>query len=174
MSSNMFARAMLPASDSDPLLQSPCQTASYHHSTIETSSSLNGCRNTPSCTRLQTSSFCRFLIETEPFRSVYRPCTVTPDLSAISLIVHSSQTPMEAHNFTNPFFSETAFYNRIVLGALLPDQAWRPLPHFFQTWLRNYIGGTLLYFISGFLWCFYIYYWKKNVYLPKGLAFIIS
>nr|DAD35403.1 TPA_asm: hypothetical protein HUJ06_006043 [Nelumbo nucifera] len=65
------------------------------------------------------------------------------------------------------FVDETNFYNRIVLGSFLPENLWKPLPHFLQTWIRNYIGATAIYFISGFLWCFYIYYWKRNVYLPK-------
>ncbi|KAH0881693.1 hypothetical protein HID58_069087 [Brassica napus] len=65
------------------------------------------------------------------------------------------------------FVEETSFYNRIVLSHLLPSNLWDPLPHFLQTWLRNYLAGTLLYFISGFLWCFYIYYLKLNVYLPR-------
>ncbi|RID81287.1 hypothetical protein BRARA_A03878 [Brassica rapa] len=65
------------------------------------------------------------------------------------------------------FVDETSFYNWIVLSHLLPSTLWDPLPHFLQTWLRNYLAGTLLYFISGFLWCFYIYYLKLNVYLPK-------
>ena len=29
----------------------------------------------------------------------------------------------------------------------------------------------MTYLISGFLWCFYIYYWKRNVYVPKGSFF---
>ncbi|KAJ9147338.1 hypothetical protein P3X46_029512 [Hevea brasiliensis] len=65
------------------------------------------------------------------------------------------------------FLDETSLYNDIVLGHLLPSSWWVSLPRFFQTWLRNYIAGTLLYFISGFLWCFYIYYLKRNLYLPK-------
>lgn len=69
------------------------------------------------------------------------------------------------------FVAETSFYNRIVLGGLLPERLWTPLPHFVQGWLRNYIAGTLLYFISGFLWCFYIYYLKRSVYIPKGTIF---
>ncbi|KAL6960976.1 Delta(7)-sterol 5(6)-desaturase [Sarracenia purpurea var. burkii] len=64
------------------------------------------------------------------------------------------------------FAEETSFYNGVVLGSFLPSRLWDPLPHFFQTWLRNYIGGTLIYLLSGFLWCFYIYYLKRNVYLP--------
>lgn len=70
-------------------------------------------------------------------------------------------------SYLNLFIQETAFYNRIVLGTLLPDIAWNPLPHFFQTWLRNYIGGTVLYFLSASLWCLYIYHIKRSVYVPK-------
>lgn len=72
------------------------------------------------------------------------------------------------------FLDETSLYNDIVLGHLLPSSWWVSLPRFIQTWLRNYIAGTLLYFISGFLWCFYIYYLKRNVYLPKGMRYFIQ
>ncbi|KAK7381066.1 hypothetical protein VNO78_33590 [Psophocarpus tetragonolobus] len=65
------------------------------------------------------------------------------------------------------FWEDTDLYNRIVLGTLLPHSVWAPLPHFLQTWLRNYLGGVLLYLFSGLLWCFCIYYWKRNVYVPK-------
>ncbi|KAB1671239.1 hypothetical protein ERO13_A07G072300v2 [Gossypium hirsutum] len=69
--------------------------------------------------------------------------------------------------YLQQFLDETTWYNHIVLGYLLPTNLWYPLPHFLQTWLRNYLAGTLLYLISGFLWCFYIYYLKRNVYVPK-------
>ena len=72
------------------------------------------------------------------------------------------------NEFLTHFVEETTFYNRIILSHLLPASLWEPLPHFLQTWLRNYLAGNLLYFISGFLWCFYIYYLKLNVYFPKG------
>nr|GLL19268.1 delta(7)-sterol-C5(6)-desaturase-like [Ipomoea trifida] len=67
------------------------------------------------------------------------------------------------------FVEETSFYNRVVLGAFLPENVWGPggLPHFLQGWLRCYIGGTLLYLLSGVLWCFYIYYFKRHLYFPK-------
>ncbi|KAI7986890.1 hypothetical protein LOK49_LG14G00174 [Camellia lanceoleosa] len=64
------------------------------------------------------------------------------------------------------FVEETSLYNRAVLGAFLPSNVWEPVPHFFQTWLRNYIGVILMYFVSGFLWCFCIYYLIK-AYFPK-------
>ncbi|KAL3527033.1 hypothetical protein ACH5RR_011689 [Cinchona calisaya] len=74
---------------------------------------------------------------------------------------------MMDHDYLKLFVEETSFYNNIVLGSLLPERLWSPLPHFFRGWLRNYVGGVLVYFISGFLWCLYIYYLKCNVYFPK-------
>ena len=78
---------------------------------------------------------------------------------------------MDGHGdaYLQQFMDETTFYNRIVLGSFLPMKLWDPLPHFIQTWVRNYIGGTLVYLLSGFLWCFYIYYLKRNVFVPKGI-----
>ncbi|RZS06593.1 hypothetical protein BHM03_00037279 [Ensete ventricosum] len=66
---------------------------------------------------------------------------------------------------------ETDWYNGIVLDAVVPGGAWKRLPRPLQSWLRNYIGVTALYLVSGFLWCFYIYYLKRNVYVPKDDAF---
>uniref|UniRef100_A0A6M2EB01 Fatty acid hydroxylase domain-containing protein n=1 Tax=Populus davidiana TaxID=266767 RepID=A0A6M2EB01_9ROSI len=74
---------------------------------------------------------------------------------------------MEGDKYWQQFLDETAMFNNIVLRHLLPSSWWVTLPHFLQTWLRNFVGGTLLYFISGLLWCFYIYYLKRNVYVPK-------
>ncbi|XP_028085942.1 delta(7)-sterol-C5(6)-desaturase 1-like [Camellia sinensis] len=73
---------------------------------------------------------------------------------------------MEDYGWRLLFVEETSLYNRAVLGAFLPSNVWEPVPHFFQTWLRNYIGVILMYFVSGFLWCFCIYYLIK-VYHPK-------
>ncbi|RZR88583.1 hypothetical protein BHM03_00016204 [Ensete ventricosum] len=67
--------------------------------------------------------------------------------------------------YLHQFVEETDWYNGIVLDGLLPGVAWRRLPRPLQSWLRNYIGATALYFVSGFLWCFYIYYLKRNVYI---------
>jgi lathosterol oxidase len=70
------------------------------------------------------------------------------------------------------FVAETEWYNEVVLSVVAPGNWWRELPHPVQSWMRNCVGGYLLYFISGFLWCFVIYYWKRNAYIPKGPAFI--
>ncbi|WOK93492.1 hypothetical protein Cni_G02190 [Canna indica] len=61
---------------------------------------------------------------------------------------------------------ETDWYNSIVLDALLPS-GWKQLPRILRTWLRNYIGINIVYFVSCFLWCFFIYHWKREVYHPK-------
>jgi len=95
-------------------------------------------------------------------------------LSPFLLLVVPTMQMMEDPTTDNCrfFIEDTNMYNRIVLGTLLPQYLWVLLPRFFQTWLRNYIGGVLLYFISGFLWSFYVYHWKQNVYVPKGIFFI--
>jgi lathosterol oxidase len=66
------------------------------------------------------------------------------------------------------FQEEADWYNGVVLGAVVPDNWWRRLPHPLRSWLRNTVGVYLIYFISGFLWCFVIYYWKRTAYIPKG------
>ncbi|CAL5367309.1 unnamed protein product [Camellia sinensis] len=86
--------------------------------------------------------------------------------SSSSSLSCPSPPRMEDYGRRLLFVEETSLYNRAVLGAFLPSNVWEPVPHFFQTWLRNYIGVILMYFVSGFLWCFCIYYLIK-VYLPK-------
>lgn len=81
---------------------------------------------------------------------------------------YRSKSPAMGDDYLQLFVDETTLYNRIVLANLLPSKWWDPLPHVLQTWLRNYIAGTLLYLVSGLLWCFYVYYLKRNVYVPKG------
>ena len=110
--------------------------------------------------RVLVHCFIRHLYHTSLFRSLLnrRRCVVG-NLKEIN---------MEGDKYWQQFLDETATFNNIVLGHLLPSSWWVTLPHFLQTWIRNYMAGTLLYFISGFLWCFYIYYLKRNVYVPKG------
>lgn len=65
------------------------------------------------------------------------------------------------------FKEETNSYNEKFLGNLLPQKLWEPLPHILRTWLRGFISANLIYFIVGSLWCFYIYYLKRNLYFPQ-------
>uniref|UniRef100_A0A0D9UWG4 aldehyde oxygenase (deformylating) n=1 Tax=Leersia perrieri TaxID=77586 RepID=A0A0D9UWG4_9ORYZ len=70
-------------------------------------------------------------------------------------------------DYLRQFVDETTWYNEIFLSHVVPGDWWRGLPHPLQSWLRNCLGGYLLYFACGFLWCFVIYYWKRHSYIPK-------
>ncbi|EFJ12106.1 hypothetical protein SELMODRAFT_182646 [Selaginella moellendorffii] len=64
------------------------------------------------------------------------------------------------------FLEETAWYNHLVLRPLALH--FDSMPHALRTWLRNYIAGLIVYFLSGGLWCLYIYWWKPRIYFPNG------
>lgn len=66
------------------------------------------------------------------------------------------------------FVEETTWYNDLVLGPWLPVSVREKIPHTLQTWLRNYVAGLILYFVSGGLWCLYVYTWKGEVFFPAG------
>lgn len=68
----------------------------------------------------------------------------------------------------NRFVEETEWYNSIVLG-LLPESWWVPYPRLVQTWLRNYVGATLIYLLSSLFWSLYMYGWRRRrtVYVPR-------
>eukprot|EP00271_Cylindrocystis_brebissonii_P003660 TRINITY_DN14861_c0_g1_i1.p1 TRINITY_DN14861_c0_g1~~TRINITY_DN14861_c0_g1_i1.p1 ORF type:complete len:345 (-),score=30.28 TRINITY_DN14861_c0_g1_i1:607-1641(-) len=65
------------------------------------------------------------------------------------------------------FVAETQLYNDIVL-SFLPLKLRQSLPHVAQTWLRNYVAGTLVYFATGGLWCLYIYQFRASWFFPTG------
>ena len=69
------------------------------------------------------------------------------------------------------FVAESEWKNDLVLGATLPE-AWRAAvgawPRLLRSWLRNYIGGNLLYLACGGLWMYYAYFvWGRDLF-PKG------
>lgn len=67
------------------------------------------------------------------------------------------------------FEDEADFYNSIVLDNLLPVSVqWQGLPRPVRSWIRNYIGGVILYLLSGIFWSFFIYILRRNVYISKG------
>ncbi|KAF5763570.1 putative delta(7)-sterol 5(6)-desaturase [Helianthus annuus] len=66
------------------------------------------------------------------------------------------------------FVNETSVYNQLVIGNLLPEKLWTPAPHLLQGWLRNFIAATFLYLFTGLIWCFYIYHFKRNLFVRKG------
>ncbi|XP_074289876.1 delta(7)-sterol-C5(6)-desaturase-like [Silene latifolia] len=65
------------------------------------------------------------------------------------------------------FLKETTFYNDVVLSIFLPSVVQDKLPHFLLAWLRNFIGGSIVYFVPGLVWSFIIYYGSRNRYIPK-------
>nr|XP_043639096.1 delta(7)-sterol-C5(6)-desaturase-like [Erigeron canadensis] len=81
--------------------------------------------------------------------------------------MHPRKNRNSYENYLQLFVNESAMANRIVLGTLLPAKIWEPLPHFVQTCLRNYTAGTIVYFITSFLWSFYLYVYKYNVFVTK-------
>ena len=55
------------------------------------------------------------------------------------------------------FKVETSFYNHVILDRLFPAQFVNSLPHFLQSWLRNYIGGIALYMVASTVWSVAVY-----------------
>lgn len=72
------------------------------------------------------------------------------------------------------FVQHTEWLNAIVLNPLMSPSSRAGLPHFLVSWLRNYIAGIVVYFLSGGLWCLWVYRWKKEQYYPKGSLFCLQ
>lgn len=61
---------------------------------------------------------------------------------------------------------ENEFLNSLIVG-LLPQQLVGQLPHFYQTWLRNYVATMFVYFGVCGAWCYYAYWcFGKELYKP--------
>ncbi|KAH9610070.1 hypothetical protein KSS87_006483 [Heliosperma pusillum] len=65
------------------------------------------------------------------------------------------------------FLKETTFYNDVILSTFLPSEVQVKIPHFLQAWIRNFISGSIVYLVPGLVWSFIIYYWSRNLYIPK-------
>ena len=65
------------------------------------------------------------------------------------------------------FVEETQFYNDLVL-FFVPATYRHSLPHVVQTWFRNYLAGCLLYFVTGSLWCLYVYQIRGSQFFAPG------
>jgi lathosterol oxidase len=92
----------------------------------------------------------------------------TRGLSSSSLADTDSVLIKGSPEYLQLFLEETKWYNDLVLGFWLPDSVRNAIPHNLQTWLRNYVAGCLLYFLSGGLWSLYVYTWKGDVFFPTG------
>ncbi|CAM6115413.1 unnamed protein product [Calypogeia fissa] len=74
----------------------------------------------------------------------------------------------EGAEYNQQFVEHTNWLNAIVLGAFMSPSTRAKYPHFLVSWLRNYVAGNVVYFLSGGLWCLWVYWWKKDQYFPKG------
>jgi len=54
-------------------------------------------------------------------------------------------------------FEENAWKNSLVMWVF-PEDLVESMPHFVQTWLRNWILCAAVYFGCGGLWCYYTYF----------------
>ena len=63
--------------------------------------------------------------------------------------------------------TETDWLNSLI-QPVVPEKLWNALPHFFQSWLRNYLSGTAVYLIVGCVWSYYIYHCFGSDLFPKG------
>ena len=63
-------------------------------------------------------------------------------------------------------YGENVWKNDLVLWVL-PDEWRSALPHVVQSWLRNWILATALYFVVGGVWAYYCYYcFGDSLYSP--------
>lgn len=86
-----------------------------------------------------------------------------------AVAVGSVERPVKGSaEYLQLFVEETRWYNDLVLGWWMPVSVREAIPNTLQTWLRNYVAGLLVYFISGGLWCLYIYSWKADHFFPTG------
>ncbi|KAL3687051.1 hypothetical protein R1sor_013360 [Riccia sorocarpa] len=70
--------------------------------------------------------------------------------------------------YAQAFVKDTAWINSLILYPFVTPSFRATIPHFLQSWLRNYIAGIFIYFASGALWCLWVYYFRKDYYFPKG------
>ncbi|XP_047322455.1 delta(7)-sterol-C5(6)-desaturase-like [Impatiens glandulifera] len=65
------------------------------------------------------------------------------------------------------FVEENSNNNHMILGMLMPKWMWESLPHFYQTWMRNYISATIIYLGFGFFFYIYSYHLQRNIYFAR-------
>lgn len=65
------------------------------------------------------------------------------------------------------FKEETEWYNNIVL-FFIPTELRNALPHTVESWIRNYVAGVLVYFLTGGLWSLYVYKMRGSYFYAPG------
>lgn len=71
--------------------------------------------------------------------------------------------------YLNLFKEETQCFNDLVL-FFIPSNYKSHLPHLVQTWLRNYVAGLSVYFLSAGIISFFLYGFPKNSVIPEDPA----
>eukprot|EP01024_Parvocaulis_polyphysoides_P031163 TRINITY_DN28237_c1_g1_i1.p1 TRINITY_DN28237_c1_g1~~TRINITY_DN28237_c1_g1_i1.p1 ORF type:complete len:357 (-),score=44.11 TRINITY_DN28237_c1_g1_i1:359-1357(-) len=69
----------------------------------------------------------------------------------------SAVTPISTELRLRLFIEEDDWKNELV-GWMLPKSLWTRMPRFFRAWFRNAVFGYAVYFITGGLWVYYIYF----------------
>lgn len=64
-------------------------------------------------------------------------------------------------------YGENVWKNDLVLW-MLPDSVRTRLPHVVQSWVRNWILATGLYFMTGLIWAYYCYFCFGSALYPPG------
>lgn len=64
------------------------------------------------------------------------------------------------------FRAESEFYNALVL-SFIPPATRKAIPHFLQAWLRNFVGGCILYLVGSGLWALAIYTLMGSFFFPN-------
>eukprot|EP00899_Mesostigma_viride_P006889 jgi/Mesvir1/16200/Mv08462-RA.1 len=71
--------------------------------------------------------------------------------------------------YMKAFTAENEWKNRLITWTL-PSVVREQLPHWGLTWYRNCMGATLLYLISGGIWCLVVYFLAGKRYYSKEMV----
>ncbi|GBG73803.1 hypothetical protein CBR_g17142 [Chara braunii] len=82
-----------------------------------------------------------------------------------------SKTPLPPYGspeYLAIFVQMNAKHNRWILSPFIPQKTLQCIPHPLQSWMRNLLSGTAMYFILSGLWSWYVYVVRGHVYFPDG------
>lgn len=66
------------------------------------------------------------------------------------------------------FRTEVQEYNDLILKPLLPETLRSKISHELQIYVRNLLSGIALYYVTGGLWCVYVYGIMGKKFFPSG------
>eukprot|EP00898_Chlorokybus_atmophyticus_P004577 jgi/Chlat1/511/Chrsp103S01095 len=77
-----------------------------------------------------------------------------------------SPTALTKEETLKLLYEENEWKNGLALWVL-PNSWTVAIPHFFRSWLRNYILANVVYLGTGTLWCVYLYGFARGRYYPE-------